>query len=93
VRAGQNDGVTFRVAQPAFPMRILTAMAGLEDISFHLLCARHGGVEIAQFEPKENTIAIRLYFGLSEWAMMMFDAPVVQLKYQRSIGRDQSFVL
>jgi hypothetical protein len=93
MRTGQNDRVTLKIAQPAFPMRILTAMARFEDISLHLFCARDGGVEIVQFKPEKNSIPIRLYFRFSEWTMMVLDAPVVQLKNQSSIGRDQSFVL
>ena len=92
MRAGQHDDVAFRITQPAFPVGVLTAMARFDDLSFHLFGTRNRGVEIVQFKPKKNSIAIRPKIGIPEWTVMVLDVPVVQLEDQIS-ARDQSLII
>ena len=84
-RAGKDDRVAFQITQPALPVGVLTAMARFDDLSFHLFGTRNRGVEIVQFKPKENTIAIRPKIGIPEWTVMVLDIPIMQLKDQGSI--------
>ena len=92
LRARKHDRVAIRIAQPAFPVRVLTAMARLEDVGFHLLGTRNSGVEIFQLKPEEDTIAVRPKLGIPKSTVMVLDLPIVQLEDQISV-RDQSLVI
>ena len=67
-------------------------MARFDDLSFHLFGTRNRGVEIVQFEPKENSISIRPKFGIPEWTVMVLDVPIVQLEDQLSLP-NQSLII
>jgi hypothetical protein len=52
MRAGKHDSVAFRITQPTFPVGVFTAMARLDDLSFHFFGSRNRGVEV-QFRTQQ----------------------------------------
>ena len=90
--AGKHDRVAIRIAQPAFPVGVLAAMARFDDLGFHLVGTRNNSIEVVQFKPEENAVSVWSKVGISERAMMMLDVPVVQLEDELS-ARDQPFII
>jgi len=88
MRAGQHDGVAFRVTQPAFPVGVLTAMARFEDLRFQLLGTDNRGVEIVEFKPQEHAIAVGFEIWIAEPTVLMFHLPSVQLKNQPAVQNE-----
>ena len=67
-------------------------MTRLDHIGLQLLGARNRCVKVLQFKPQENAISIGPKVGISDWAVLVLDIPIVQLKDQGSLG-DQPLIV
>lgn len=67
-------------------------MTGQHDLDFHLGRSPHGRVEIIQFEPEQDTIAIRPVGTVGDRAVMVLDLERVELQHEFAVSR-QAFVL
>lgn len=56
-----------------------------DDFRVQSCSAFNGGVEIVDFEPEKNAVAIGLVFGIADSAVMMVDFEVMQLHHQHAI--------
>lgn len=91
VGAGENDGVTVGIAEPAFPM-IGAAVAGgrvavprKEDAGAEGGGAGEGGVEVVEFEPEEDAVAVGFGAGVADGAMVVLDGPGVELEDESAV--------
>ena len=66
-------------------------MGCLDDFRMHLLSSVHGSIEIVNFEPQQDAVAIGFRIGIADGTMVMFDIPAVKLEDQLII-RDQPFI-
>jgi len=85
VRAREHDGIAFGIPQPAFPMGVLTAVAGFYYVRLEFLRSRDRCVKIFQLKPKQHAIPIGPKVRISEWTVMMLDIPLMQLEDQNTI--------
>lgn len=92
MRAGQHDGVAVRIAQPAFVVGVLTAMARFDDLSLHFLGTCNRGVEVVEFKPQEHAISVGREIWISDGTLVMLHLPSVQLKNQPAV-RDEPLIL
>jgi len=91
-----HDGITIRIAQPAFPMigaalpirRI--AMPRHNDFDSHFRNSSHCRVEVVNLKPQKHAISVRLGVGIADWAVMVKHLPSVQL-HDQSVMRNQPF--
>src|SRR5262249_839584 len=98
IRTREHDGVTIRIAQPAFPMVRPTAaigripMARHDDFGLQFLCAGARGVDVVDLEPQQDAVAMTLDVGITDRTVVVFNVPPVQLEDQSPVP-DQAFVL
>jgi hypothetical protein len=91
-RAREYDGVPVRVAQPVFPIAILTEVALSQRLHSQVHRATHGRVEVVEFEPQQDAIAVRATIGISERTVVVFHIPSMQLQDEPLASR-QPFIL
>jgi len=86
LRAGEDHLVTFRIAQPAFPL-IRTDMVKQrpEDLRPQRLGPYDGGAEILNLKPQEQAVPVGPSIGVPDRAVVVLDVPPVQLQHKRSV--------
>lgn len=60
-------------------------VARLDDFGSQFFSAGDGGVKIVDLKPKQDAVAVWLQVGIGDRAVMMVDAPVMQLEYQLAV--------
>lgn len=62
------------------------------DEGLHFFNSAHAGIEVVDFEPEQEPVAVRGVVGICDGAVMVTHFESVQLKNQPAIVRDETFV-
>jgi hypothetical protein len=77
------------VIRTTFSWRV--AMPGQDDLRLHLGHSRHRGVEVVDFEPEQEAVAIRSVGRVPYRPVVVFDLEAVELKDEDAIA-DQALI-
>ena len=67
-------------------------MAREDHLGLHFRSAGHGGVEVVDFEPQQQAVAVGLVLRVTDRPVVMLDLKAVELEDQHAIG-DQPRVI
>jgi hypothetical protein len=66
-------------------------MAFLDDLRLHFHGAGNGRVEVVDFKPQQDTVAVGFGVGIADWTMVVFDIPAVQLQVSVPFETNRSY--
>jgi hypothetical protein len=68
-------------------------MARQDDLSFNVLRAPQGIVEIIDFKPQQQPVPVRFKLRIADSPMVMFNVKAVQLQHNGTVAPNQALIL